>query len=187
MQLDPIDEVVKQWRTQRPDLDPSPLAIIGRILMLFRELEQSADRALAPFELTLWQFDVLSALRRSGRPFCLTPTQLMHKITLSSGAMTNRIDRLEALGYVARDPDPDDRRGVRIRLTTEGRRVVDQAVAARIAEARAQLTCLSPKERSVLVKLLRRLLLAARCGDGDATRVRARSRRSAETNAAHTR
>jgi DNA-binding MarR family transcriptional regulator len=161
MQLDQVDLLVEQWGRQRPDLDASGLAVVSRILMLYKRLEQSADRALAPFGLTLWQFDVLAALGRSGPPFSLSPTQLMHLVTLSSGAMTNRLDRLEELGFVKRMPAPCDRRGVLIALTPQGQALVDQALPARLSDARALLGTFSEEEREALSGLLRRLLLSA--------------------------
>lgn len=159
--LDRVDLFIEQWRRERPTLDASGLAVVSRILMLFKMLEQSADDALADFGLALWQFDVLAALRRSGSPFRLTPTELSKLVTLSSGAMTNRIDRLEALGLVARERDPDDRRGILIALTPKGRRLVDHAAERRLADAKEQISVLTTKERRVLASLLRKLMLAA--------------------------
>jgi DNA-binding MarR family transcriptional regulator len=150
---------IDQWNRERPDLDPAALGVVSRVLMLAKLLEQSADRALASSDLSLWQFDVLAALRRSGAPYKLSPTQLMQLVTLTSGAMTNRIDRLEELGLVTRENDPDDRRGTLIALTRAGRKVVDEAIGARLADARSNLTALSDAERKTLGSLLRRLLI----------------------------
>lgn len=160
MERDSVDLFIEQWNRQRPDLDPSALGVVSRVLMLAKHLEHSADRALECFELTLWQFDVLAALRRSGPPFKLSPTRLMQLVTLTSGAMTNRIDRLEQLGLVIREADPDDRRGVHISLTREGRRLVDAAAAARLDDARRNVRIFSNSEQKSLAGLLRRLLLA---------------------------
>lgn len=156
---DPVDVFIEQWRHERPELDPTPLGISSRLLMLYKHLEQSTDRALAPFGLTLWQFDVLAALRRSGEPFRLSPTQLIRSMTISSGAMTNRIDRLEEMALVQRLDDPEDRRGVLIALTFEGRRIVDQAITARLEEAKRLFVPFSPEETATLTNLLRQLLL----------------------------
>lgn len=160
MQSDLVDQYMAQWRKQRPELDTSSLGVISRILMLYKYLEQSADASLSRFGLTLWQLDVLTALRRSGPPFALSPTQLMELVTLSSGAMTNRIDRLEALGLVRRDPDPKDRRGVLISLTPEGLRLVDEAITVRLDEARERLGVYSDGEAELLAGLLRKLLVS---------------------------
>jgi DNA-binding MarR family transcriptional regulator len=166
MPRDPVDLFIAQWNRERPDLDPAALGMVSRILMLAKMLEQSADRALAASNLSLWQFDVLAALRRSGAPFKLSPTQLMRSVTLTSGAMTNRIDRLEELGLVARENDPDDRRGTLIALTRQGRKVVDTAIEARLVDARANVAELSSAEQKTLAALLRRLLVANGPGAG---------------------
>lgn len=164
MDKDQVDLFLQQWAQERPDLDPSPLAVVSRVLMLAKWLEQSADRALAPFGLSLWQFDVLAALRRSGPPFRLSPTQLMQLVTLTSGAMTNRIDRLEELGLVARERDPDDRRGVLIGLTAEGRKLVDAAIPVRLEDARRNLAAFSKTEQKELCGLLRTLMISLQDG-----------------------
>ncbi len=153
---------MEQWSRERPDLDPAALSVVSRLLMLYRHLEQDADRALAIHGIALWQFDVLAALRRSGPPFVLSPTALTRLVTLSSGAMTNRIDRLEEMGLVARQEDPSDRRGVLIALTPKGRQLVDESVATRLAEARSLLAPLSPEEVETLAGLLRRLVISLR-------------------------
>lgn len=160
MMADAVDRFVGQWEQQRPDLDASGLGVVSRVLRLAKHLEQSADRALDPFGLTLWQFDVLAALRRSGAPYTLTPSDLLRQVTLTSGAMTNRIDRLEDLGYVARGDDPNDRRGVRISLTPRGLAIVDAAIESRLEEATRHLVLFSAAERRVLTDLLRRILLS---------------------------
>jgi DNA-binding MarR family transcriptional regulator len=168
---DQVDLFIQQWSRERSDLDPSPLAIVGRVLMLAKWLEQSADRALARFGLSLWQFDVLAALRRSGAPFRLSPTRLMQLVTLTSGAMTNRIDRLEELGMVTREPDPKDRRGVLIRLTPKGQRLVDEVVAVRLEDARRNLAGFSRAEQKDLAGFLRKLMLTVQDGHPARNRV----------------
>lgn len=159
---DRVDLFIEQWKRERPDLDPAGLAVVSRVLMLFKVFEQNADDSLEQFGLTLWQFDVLAALRRSGRPYKLTPTELSRLVTLSSGAMTNRIDRLEELGLVQRESDPDDRRGVLISLTLAGRKTIDAAVEARFADARRNVAALSAREQKLVAGVLRKLLLAHR-------------------------
>lgn len=160
-QSDAVDLFITQWQRERPDLQPLPLGVVSRVLMLAKQFEQGADRALAEFGLSLWQFDVLAALRRSGPPFKLSPTRLTELVTLTSGAMTNRIDRLEELGLVSREADPQDRRGLRIALTREGRKLVDQAIAARLDEAQRSIAACSAAEQRTLASLLRRLLIAS--------------------------
>jgi DNA-binding MarR family transcriptional regulator len=157
---DPIDLSVAQWRRERPDLDPAPLQVISRILMLYKQLEQSADGALEPFGLTLSQFDVLAALRRSGPPYQLSPTQLSRLVILTSGAMTNRIDRLELMGLVARTPSPDDRRALLVGLTPAGLQRIDAAAGARLDDARRNLAPLTAAEIDGLTSALRKLLVS---------------------------
>lgn len=157
---DLIDHAVAQWRRERPDLDPSPLAVISRILTLYKRLEQSADRALAPYGLTLSQFDVLGALFRAGPPYQLSPTQLGRLVIITSGAITNRIDRLELMGLVARTPSQDDRRGLLVGLTPAGLERINAAAPARIEDARRNLAPLSGDEVGPLVDALRKLLIA---------------------------
>lgn len=178
MTPDTVDVLLEQWSRERPDQDAAALAVVSRLLMLYKHLEQGADRALAPLKLTLWQLDVLAVLRRSGSPYALSPTQLMQAVTLSSGAMTNRIDRLERAGWVERLPDPADRRGVLIRLTPAGKELVDRAMPVRFAQARDIVSVLTPEEFETLAGLLRKLLVrhqpAARTrtvGSGNGRRV----------------
>ncbi|HEX5470773.1 MAG TPA: MarR family transcriptional regulator [Lacipirellulaceae bacterium] len=165
MERDIIDDVIKQWRAERPDLDARPLAIVGRILRLAGILERRANSALKPFGLPIWAFDVLGTLRRQGAPFAMTPTALMQSTMLSSGAMTNRIDRLEEQGLVAREPDPDDRRSLRVTLTAAGCKTVERAAAVRLAEAREALRGLNGSERKQLADLLRQCLSGIECSD----------------------
>lgn len=157
---DHIDKIIEQWRRERPDLDPAPMGTVGRILRLSNLLRDRVEEVLKPFGLSLWQFDILATLRRNGPPFQMAPKALMADAMLSSGAMTNRIDRLEAAGLVVRQPDPNDRRGVLVELTEQGRVVADQAIAARFEEAADFIGCLDPAEPVALETLLRTLLLS---------------------------
>ena len=159
MKHDAVDELIGDWQAERPDLNPRPMAVVGRILRLAVHLEGRANEILRPYGLANWGFDVLATLRRQGKPYALTPTQLTRSVMLSSGAMTNRIDRLEKLGFVERQPDPNDRRSLRVKLTVKGLEVVDRAVASRFEEARDSLRALSAKEQKHLPDLLRKLLL----------------------------
>lgn len=159
MDQDAVDLFVEQWSRERPDLDSTALGIVSRVIMLAKHFEQSADRALEQYGLSLWQFDVLAALRRSGPPFKLSPTRLTQLVTLTSGAMTNRIDRLEELGLVQRQDDPEDRRGLLIALTAEGKKLVDSAIVTRLDAARGNVDVLSRTAAKQLVALLRTLML----------------------------
>jgi DNA-binding MarR family transcriptional regulator len=159
MQQDRLDAVVKQWQMERPNLDPKPLMVVGRILRLAGILERRATESLQACELPLWAFDVLGTLRRAGKPFAMTPKELMASTMLSSGAMTNRIDRLEDWQLVMREPAPEDRRSLHVRLTTKGLMLIDKAVPLRLDEAADAVSGLTNQDRSQLATLLRKLLL----------------------------
>jgi DNA-binding MarR family transcriptional regulator len=158
---DVIDDLLAAWRDTRPDLDPSPLAVVGRVIVLAQHLEASVGAALARHNLTLGQFDILATLRRHGPKGGLTPTELLGSVLLSSGGMTARLDKLEQGGLIARAADADDRRKVVIELTAKGKRVIDAATATRFEEAKSSLPPLSAKEMETLAGLLRRWLAQA--------------------------
>jgi DNA-binding MarR family transcriptional regulator len=158
MERDLFDEIHEQWRRQKPDADTSGLVVVGRILLLAKHLHHSASQQLGKLDLDLPAFEVLTTLWRQGPPYHLSPTELCKAALLSSGAMTNRIDRLETSGWVARRPDPNDRRGLIIELTPQGKALVDQAVSARLDEANDTIASLSEAEREELTRLLRKLL-----------------------------
>ncbi len=162
MEKDNIDLILDQWSAERPELDTAALGIVIRIMSLNRAFARDATEALEPFDLELWEYDVLSALRRQGHPYALPATGLARESELSSGAMTNRIDRLEERGLVRRASDPDDRRSVLVYLTAAGRRAIDEALAVRLEAARAHLTRLGVRERRQLAELLRKIVLDVR-------------------------
>lgn len=156
---DDVDRVIAAWRRERPDLDLAPLAVLSRVSRLARRLDLARDRAFAAHELALWEFDVLVALRRSGPPYRLTPGQLLAETLVTSGTMTNRIDRLERRGLVVREPVPDDLRATWVALTAEGRARVDAAFEDLLAEERVLLAALGEADRAALGASLRQLLL----------------------------
>jgi DNA-binding MarR family transcriptional regulator len=158
MQPDSLDRIIQQWRSERPDLDPEPMGIIGRVSRLAQYFDQQIEQALKPFGLSSGEFDVLATLRRSGTPYQLTPTALFRSLMLSSGAMTNRVDRLEQAGWVRRSPDPGDRRGTLVQLTDAGLELVNRAVEAHIANEWRLLAALSAEEQAQVRELLRCLL-----------------------------
>jgi DNA-binding MarR family transcriptional regulator len=164
MGRDIVDEVVHQWRTERPDLDAMPLAVVGRILRLAGHLEQRANEVLTPFDLAIWAFDVLGTLRRSGPPYAMTPSQLTRSAMLTSGAMTNRIDRLEEKGLVERRRSSEDRRSLQVRLTAKGLKLVEEAVPVRLQEAKQALRGISAQDQKVLANLLRKMILGLEAG-----------------------
>jgi len=155
---DDVDRVVEAWRRERPDLDAAPLHVLSRVSRLARHLDLARGSAFAKHGLEGWGFDVLSALRRAGPPYELSPGQLVAEMLVTSGTITNRVQRLAALGLVSRGPDPSDRRGVKVTLTTAGRAVVDAAMADLLDHERILLAELAPSERDHLSELLRRLL-----------------------------
>ena len=157
MERDQVDEIVAQWGRERPDVDVSGMAIIGRISRLQRAIGPLLDRVFAEHELESWEFDVLATLRRHGPPFQLTPGRLLESTMVTSGAMTNRLDRLEERGLVTRSKSPDDGRQVLVTLTEEGRRLVDDAVVDHAANELEMIRALDAEEQAQLIGLLRRL------------------------------
>jgi DNA-binding MarR family transcriptional regulator len=155
---DVVDRLVAKWREARPDLDPSPLEVVGRVIVLAQHLERNVEVALEKHGLTLGQFDILATLRRHGKKGGLTPTQLLESVMLSSGGMTARLDALAESGYIARKQNPDDRRMVVIALTSKGRRAIDNATKTRFNEAKDSLPALNETEIATLTGLLRRWL-----------------------------
>ena len=147
---DRIDAIRAQWAAERPDLDTDGFGVVGRLLLLGKLLERRVGQALDPHELALPAFDVLATLRRQGAPYRLTPTELSRTSLLTPGAMTNRIDRLEAAGLVRREAQPGDRRGVRVSLTDAGLARVDRAIEARFYEATSAVANLPDRDRASL-------------------------------------
>ena len=156
---DGVDVILEQWRRERPDLDTSPIAIIGRLSRLAREIELRLEVVYGEHGLDSGTFDVLATLRRSGAPFRLRPTDLTSTMMLTSSGTTKRLDRLEQSGLIARAPDPGDRRGTLISLTAEGRRLVDAVSEAHYANEHRILSALSEGDRKRLADLLRKLNL----------------------------
>jgi DNA-binding MarR family transcriptional regulator len=158
--MDEIDRIVEQWNRARPDLDASPTETLQRITRLSLLQGVSFARVFAPHGISFGEYLVLAALRRAGPPYRMNPTSLFNSVILSSGAMTNRIDRLEAMGLVERLPDPTDRRGRLVALTERGRALVDTAVVEHLENEQRLLGALNAAEREQLAVLLRKLLLS---------------------------
>jgi DNA-binding MarR family transcriptional regulator len=156
---DEVDDLVAAWRAQRPDLDVEPMQVLSRISRLARYLDIARRGAFADHGLETWEFDVLSALRRQGPPFQLTPGALLRATLVTSGTMTNRIDRLAEAGLVRREPDPRDKRGVLVTLTEQGVARADAALADLLGRERALLAGLDRGERQHLADLMRILLV----------------------------
>lgn len=159
-----MDEIVEQWSRERPDLDVSALAIVGRLFRLTSLADTRLTAGLGVHELQPGWFDLLAALRRSGPGYELNPTELMRTTLLSSGGMTKRIDRLEDAGLVERRADPRDRRGTLIGLTPRGRALVDTALETHLGNEEQLLFDLSRGERAQLDRLLRKLLAGLESG-----------------------
>jgi DNA-binding MarR family transcriptional regulator len=159
---DEVDELVRAWHRERTDLDLAPVEVFSRISRLARLLDRARREAFTAHAIEPWEFDVLAALRRAGRPYRLSPGQLLRETMVTSGTMTNRIDRLGARGLDERSPDPHARRGVLVGLTAAGKRAVDGAFETLLASERGLLAELSAGERRELAGLLKRLMTPLR-------------------------
>ena len=153
---DEVDRLIAAWKRERPDLDLSPLAVLSRITRIARHLDIARRDAFADLE--TWGFDVLAALRRAGAPHQLSPGQLMQETMVTSGTMTNRLDRLEELQLITREQDPDDGRGSLVTLTKSGVRAVDAALEGLLQNERELLGTLTAKDRELLADLLSKLV-----------------------------
>ncbi len=157
---DAVDRIIAAWAHERPELDTAPAAIVGRVGRLRWYFDAALERTFRRFNLTRAAFDVLAALRRSGRPYRLPQKVLMTALMRTSGTTSFRIDRLESQGLVRREPDPGDGRGVFVTLTKKGLRLVDAVAPAHLTNERRLVAALSNAERATLVTLLRKLLLS---------------------------
>jgi DNA-binding MarR family transcriptional regulator len=155
---DVVDDMVDAWARVRPDLDLAPMGTIGRLGRIHGRAGRVIEAVFEQHDLGTGEFDVLAALRRAGSPPARTPGELSRSLMLSPGGMTNRIDRLEAMGLVRREPDPDDRRSVRVVLTDEGLAAVDAAVTDHVANEAKLLAGLTKAQRAALDDALRALL-----------------------------
>ena len=154
---DGVDAILDQWHRERPDLDTSPIGVIGRISRLSREIERRLEPVYAANGLESGWYDVLATLRRAGPPYQLRPTDFAATLMLTSSGTTKRLDRLEAAGHITRQPDPSDRRSVLITLTPQGRSLVDNAAVKHLANERRILAGLTTAEQRQLAGLLRKL------------------------------
>ena len=154
---DEVDRLIAAWQKERPDLDFSPLAVLSRITRISKHLDIARRNAFA--ELETWGFDVLASLRRVGDPYQLSPVQLIQETMVTSGTMTNRLDRLEELGLITRTQDPSDGRGSLVTLTKAGAKAVDSAMEDLLSRERELLKMLNKGEQSELAALLRELAI----------------------------
>lgn len=160
---DKVEHLLADWRRERPDLDVEAMAVVGRILSLGRRLEARANGALRSLGLHYTDLDVLATLRRSGKPYRLTPTDLRESVLITSGAMTACLDRLEANGLITRRDNPDDRRSTSAGLTAAGIRLIDKAIVTRFEEAADAVAGLTARERRTLAGLLKKMDRALAC------------------------
>src|SRR6478672_1365549 len=160
MATDAVDAMLDQWQRERPDLDVTSTGVLGRISRIAALVDQSMDRVFQPHGLTGGDFVVLAALRRSGKPYQLTPTALTRSMMVTSGGTTKRLDRLEARGLIRRDPDPADRRGTLVTLTEAGLTTIDTVAPEHVENEQRLVATLSRDQRETLTRLLRELLLA---------------------------
>ncbi len=156
---DNVDRVLQQWRAERPDLEASPMGIVGRIQRASRLLERGLSENFARHDLQLYEFDILATLRRSGPPYRLTAGALSGSSMVTSGAITNRVDRLVARGLVTRATDPASRRSVIISMTESGWALINNVLVHHVAHEERLLACLSVEEQQQLATLLRTLLI----------------------------
>lgn len=155
---DEVDRVVAAWERERPDLDLAPMHVLSRVTRLARHLDKQRRSAFNAHHLESWEFDVLAALRRAGAPYQLSPGQLLKETLVTSGTMTNRVDRLATRGLVARANHPEDRRGVLVSLTADGKTQVDAALKDLLAAEQDLLGSCSPEQRDQLAVLLSLLI-----------------------------
>ncbi|HEY5224637.1 MAG TPA: MarR family transcriptional regulator [Microbacteriaceae bacterium] len=156
---DEVDRIVDAWLRERPDLDFSPLQVLSRVGRLAKHLDRARRGAFERSDLESWEFDVLSALRRAGAPYQLSPKALLQQTLVSSGTMTNRIDRLVERKLVERQTDPHDGRGILVRMTPQGLIRVDAAITRLLDAETELLSTLTPADQHRLASLLRTLSL----------------------------
>jgi len=158
--MDKVDRILAQWRRERPDLDVTQMGVIGRIGRLRSHLSAAHERVFKKYDLSLASFDVLATLRRSGPPYALSPSELIDWTMVTSGTMTNRLDKLEEAGLITRQRNPEDGRGFVVALTPLGFELIDAAVTDHVANQHRLLEGLSSDEMTQLDGLLRKWLAA---------------------------
>lgn len=157
---DSADQIVEELGREFPGMDLSGLEIAVRMGLLTKRFRSVLQKTLKELGLDVWEFEVLAALRRQGAPYQLSPSELARLVLLTTGAVTNRIDRLEARDLVIREPDPRDRRAIRVCLTQEGAQLAEQAFVARSEVAAGAVRFLNDREKQMLEDLLRKLVLS---------------------------
>jgi DNA-binding MarR family transcriptional regulator len=158
-QGDAVDRITSQWAAVRPDLDASPIEVIGRVSRLSRLIDRRLKENFARHGIENWMYDVLATLRRIGPPHELTAGDLVRQTMVTTGAVTNRIDRLEERGLVGREHSRVDRRVVTVRLTPAGLRLVDEVAVSHLETEQRLLASLDPGQRAALAEALRTVLI----------------------------
>lgn len=166
---DAVDAILAQWQRERPDLDVSPMGIIGRLHRCTALLMRKVEDVFAQFDLSAWEFDMLAALRRSGAPYCLAPTTLFSTLMVTSGTMTHRMQRLESRGLVERLPNPQDARSSLVQLTPDGLDLINRAVEAHVANEHRLLSALKSSDLAALEMRLAQLLQALEPAGAEST------------------
>ena len=157
---DLIDSLINEWKEERPELDASAMEVVGRVLKLSKILERRTSKALSSYNIYYTDLDVLATIRRSGKPYELTPSQLMKSVLITSGAMTALLNRLTKLALIYRSPDPKDGRIKLVGLAQKGIKLIDKAIETRFAEASDSIKSLDKIEHTQLSDLLRKLLMS---------------------------
>jgi DNA-binding MarR family transcriptional regulator len=165
MKKDHVDYIISQWKREMKDVDVSPMAVIGRLSRVAEHLNKLLQKNYSKYSINGGEFDVLASLRRTGEPYQLTPTELYNSLMITSGTITNRLDRLEKTGLISRSPNPEDRRGTLVTLTKKGITLMNEAYPAHITHEEGLLNTLSNDERSTLISLLRKLLISYEAED----------------------
>lgn len=153
--MDRIDKITKQWQRERPDLDVSPMGLIGRLGNIALHLSREMEKIFSQFGLNTSSFDVLATLRRAGAPYTLSPGEMLSTLMVTSGTMTNRIDQLEKAGWVIRKVNPEDGRGFLVSLTPEGLELINQVIKAHVENQKRLVSGLSQQEQQALNQLLK--------------------------------
>ncbi|OEE20047.1 transcriptional regulator [Vibrio cyclitrophicus ZF205] len=158
--MDAIDRVVEQWAKEKPELETEPMAMMGRIMRIAKYMETQVAELHKKYDMKLGEFDVLATLRRSGKPYRLTPSELIGSMMLTSGAMTNRLDKLEAKELISREHSKEDRRSVSVQLTKDGLILIDQMMTEHVETQKKLVKSLSASQKKNTNQLLKTWLSA---------------------------
>ena len=158
--MDAIDRVVEQWAKEKPELETEPMAMMGRIMRIAKYMETRVAELHKKYDMKLGEFDVLATLRRSGKPYKLTPSELIGSMMLTSGAMTNRLDKLEAKGLISREHSKEDRRSVSVQLTKDGLILIDQMMIEHVEMQKKLVKSMSASQKKNTNQLLKTWLSA---------------------------